>query len=181
MTKQDAITLDRIKTAHPAVRHDLKLIYQKIVSALSGSAMVRFTRVLSSFDAQAELYAQGRTAPGKKVTNAPAGLSMHNYGLAVDIVLVVDKDGNGSCESASWDTLTDFDKDGISDWMEVVRIFKAHGWEWGGDWNGFKDMPHFQKSFGLKPSDLLAMHRAGQVDEDGYVRPRSRMELNPCL
>ena len=37
-------------------------------------------------DTQAQLYAQGRTAPGPIVTNAPAGSSYHNYGAAVDLV-----------------------------------------------------------------------------------------------
>ena len=34
---------------------------------------------------QNALYAQGRTAPGKVVTNAPGGSSAHNFGLAADI------------------------------------------------------------------------------------------------
>lgn len=39
-----------------------------------------------SFPEQAKLYFQGRTLPGPKVTNAPAGYSPHNYGIAVDCV-----------------------------------------------------------------------------------------------
>ena len=163
----DIHTTKRIEKAHPAVREELRAIYTQIVQSLTGKATCGFSAIHRTFEKQAELYAQGRTMPGPKITNAPAGLSMHNYGLAVDIFLLVEVDGHH--DYASWDTVTDFDKDGLSDWMEVVRIFKAHGWEWGGDWNGFKDMPHFQKSFGLKASDLLAMHRAGQVDENGYV------------
>ena len=27
----------------------------------------------------------------------------------------------------------------------VVRIFKAHGWRWGGDWTSCKDYQHFDK------------------------------------
>ncbi len=27
----------------------------------------------------------------------------------------------------------------------TVQIFKAHGWKWGGDWNGVKDYQHFSK------------------------------------
>ncbi|MDR7245749.1 hypothetical protein J2W47_004872 [Priestia megaterium] len=33
-----------------------------------------------------------------------------------------------------------------SDWMEVVAIAKNLGFEWGEDWQGFKDYPHFQMS-----------------------------------
>nr|WP_295770097.1 M15 family metallopeptidase [Rhodoferax sp.] len=34
---------------------------------------------------QDALYAQGRTAPGNKVTNAKSGDSNHNFGIAFDI------------------------------------------------------------------------------------------------
>jgi peptidoglycan L-alanyl-D-glutamate endopeptidase CwlK len=98
-----------------------------------------------------------------KVTQAKGGQSIHNYGLAIDILLILD----GS--SASWDTAKDFDKDGKSDWIEVINIFKSHGWSWGGDWKSFKDYPHVEKSFGLTWKQLLAMKNAGKVDKDGYV------------
>lgn len=39
---------------------------------------------LRSFMQQDALYAQGRTLPGDIVTNAPAGLSAHEYGCASD-------------------------------------------------------------------------------------------------
>ncbi len=39
-----------------------------------------------TFAEQDALFAQGRTAHGKIVTNAPGGMSFHNYGLAVDVV-----------------------------------------------------------------------------------------------
>lgn len=168
-TKIDQVSLNRILGAHPKVREDLKSAYLEMCSALSGRAMVRLAYVLRTFQEQAALYAQGRTVPGKKVTNAPAGLSIHNFGLAYDIVLLVDRDGNGTYESASWETNVDFDGDGIADWMECVSIAKKHGWEWGGDWPSFKDLPHFQKTFGHKPSDLLALYRAGKRDPQGYV------------
>jgi peptidoglycan L-alanyl-D-glutamate endopeptidase CwlK len=78
------------------------------------------------------------------VTNARGGQSIHNYGLAFDIVLLYDNDGNGTFEEASWSMIRDFDKDSRADWMEVVNYFKSQGWEWGGDWKRFKDAPHFQ-------------------------------------
>jgi peptidoglycan L-alanyl-D-glutamate endopeptidase CwlK len=115
--------------------------------------MCRFSYTLRTFAEQDALYAQGRTKSGKVVTNAKGGQSYHNYGLAVDIVLIRDMDGNGSFETASWDTNLDADNDGQSDWMEAVAIFKRHGWEWGGDWK-FTDMPHFQKTFGKSISWL---------------------------
>ncbi len=109
--------------------------------------MCRFAYTLRTNQEQNDLYAIGRTKPGKKVTNAKGGQSYHNYGMAVDIVLIIDG------KTASWDTKGDFDNDGKSDWQEVVAIFKRYGWEWGGDWK-FTDYPHFQKTFGLSIADL---------------------------
>lgn len=179
----DKVTLNRIAAAHPKVRAELLKMYQDILAALSGRADCRFAYVIRSFAEQAALYAQGRqtlvevnalrakaslpaitAAQNKgKVTNAPAGMSIHNYGLAFDIVLLIDK------KAASWDTMTDFDGDGVSDWMEIVKIAKSYGYFWGGDFQSFKDMPHFEKTFGKKPSDLLALKNAGKVDAQGYV------------
>ena len=44
-----------------------------------------------TWEEQAKIYAQGRSAPGKIVTNAKPGYSNHNYGIAVD--MGVFKDG----------------------------------------------------------------------------------------
>lgn len=165
---RDEKTLERIKLLHPKLRDEAFSIYDEIVSALNGKAACRFAYTLRTFAEQDALYAQGRTKPGAKVTNAKGGQSYHNYGLAVDIVLLVDKDGNGSFETASWDTKSDFDGDKKADWQEVVAIFKRHGWEWGGDWK-FMDAPHFQKTFGKSIVDLQQLHKTDKVDKNGFV------------
>ena len=165
----DQKTLGLIQQAHPKARQSMLDAYNEMASTLVGKAEVRFAYVVRTFAEQAALYAQGRTAPGKIVTNAPAGLSIHNYGLAFDIVLLLDNDGDGKYETASWDTATDFDHNGISTWMKCVQIAKKHGFEWGGDWTSFKDLPHFQMAFGHKASDLLALKTSGKVDAQGFV------------
>lgn len=157
----DQKTLDRIKLMHPKLRDEVGEIYGDICKVLTGKAYCRFTYTLRTFKEQDELFAKGRTAPGARVTNASGGLSMHNYGLALDIVLI--KDG-----TALWDVKADLDGDGKADWMEIVNIFKQYGWEWGGDWK-FYDAPHFQKSFGKSVRELLALHNAKKVDKEGYV------------
>lgn len=157
----DQRTLDRIKLMHPKLRDEVGEIYAEICEALTGKAFCRFTHTLRTFKEQDELFAKGRTAPGARVTNAKGGMSMHNYGLALDIVLI--RDG-----SALWDVKADLDGDGKADWMEIVNIFKQYGWEWGGDWK-FYDAPHFQKSFGKSVRELLALHNAKKVDKEGYV------------
>ena len=165
---KDQITLDRIQLLHPKLREDVLDIYDEIIAALNGSAICRFAYTLRTFAEQNALYAQGRTKAGAKVTNAKGGQSYHNYGLAIDIVLLVDKDKNGSFESASWDIKTDFDGDGKADWMEIVAIFKRYGYEWGGDWK-FNDAPHFQKTFGKTIAELQTLHKTGKVDKNGFV------------
>lgn len=167
----DKVTLDRINLLHPKVREEVKDIYlNKIIPKLSGRATCRFAYTLRTFKEQDDLYAQGRTklydSKGKKlgiVTKAKGGQSIHNYGLALDILLILDG------KTASWDTIKDFDKDGKSDWMEVINIFKSEGWTWGGDWKSFKDLPHLEKTFGLKWKDCLALKNSGKVDKDGYI------------
>ena len=140
----DKVSQDRIDQLHPSIRLDVSNLIEKInTKVLTGRAKVRIAQGLRTFAEQDALYAQGRTKPGKKVTNAKGGQSIHNYGLAVDIVLILDG------KTASWDEKSDFDRDQQSDWMEVVSEFKKAGWVWGGDWRTFKDMPHFEKTKGL--------------------------------
>lgn len=140
----DKVTQDRIAQLHPSVREEVTKIINEInTNVLTGRAKVRIAQGLRTFAEQDALYAQGRTKPGSKVTNAKGGQSVHNYGFAVDIVLIIDG------KTASWDTAKDWDGDKKADWMEVVEVFKKNGWNWGGDWKSFKDLPHFdKKSFG---------------------------------
>jgi peptidoglycan L-alanyl-D-glutamate endopeptidase CwlK len=114
---------------------------------------------LRTFAEQDALYAQGRTKPGDIVTKAKGGQSNHNYGFAVDIVLII------GGKTASWDTAKDWDDDKKSDWMECVEIFKLHGWSWGGDWKKFKDLPHFEKIGFNDWRKMIEMKRGA----DGYV------------
>jgi peptidoglycan L-alanyl-D-glutamate endopeptidase CwlK len=109
--------------------------------------------IYQSFRSKAEqdaIYAQGRTKPGAIVTNAKGGESLHNYGVAVDIVFVV----NGK---PSWS-----DKHA---WAELGSVGKSVGFEWGGDWKGFVDRPHFQLTLGHSLSDF----QKGRVDYRKYL------------
>lgn len=164
----DQISLDRIEKAHPRLIEELRKIYIEANNKLGKGVRLRFTHVLRTFEEQNALYAQGRTKKGKVVTNAKGGQSFHNYGLAVDICILVDTDKNGTFETASFDPLKDWDGDRIADWQEVVAVFKKYGWEWGGDWR-FKDLPHFQKTFGKTWQQLKVLHDQKRVDCNGYV------------
>lgn len=130
----DKPSIDRINQLHPKVREEVKKIVQEINSNLKGRAQVRIAQGLRTFAEQDALY---KKRP--KVTNAKGGQSVHNYGFAVDIVMIIDG------KTASWDTKKDWDGDKVSDWDEAVKVFAKYGWNWGGNWHSFKDMPHFDK------------------------------------
>lgn len=158
----DKATLGKIEKIHPYLVDELRKIYLEIYHTLKGRAICRFTHTLRTFEEQDALYSKGRTTgtKGKTVTNAKGGQSYHNYGCATDICLLVDTNGDGSYETASWQTNVDFDGDGKKDWMEVVDIFEKYGWESGLRWKSFPDAPHFQKTMGYSVQELMKKHSA---------------------
>lgn len=87
------------------------------------------TSTYRDFASQAALYAQGRTTPGNKVTNAKPGSSFHQYRVAFDVCPLV----NGKPD---WTT--------VSTWNRIGKVGKQLGLEWAGDWDGFKEQAHFQ-------------------------------------
>jgi peptidoglycan L-alanyl-D-glutamate endopeptidase CwlK len=97
---------------------------------------------------QNALYAQGRTTPGHIVTNARAGLSMHNYGLAVDAVPYL----SGPSGALNWTPAT-------PQYQAFVAAMKAQGLIWGGDWVSIPDEDHFQM-----PGLAVTPTRAMQAD-----------------
>lgn len=78
---------------------------------------------------QASLYAQGRTKPGKIVTNQKTP-SFHwdKVGLAFDI-----------CKNVNGHEYDDADF-----FRRCGAIGKEMGFSWGGDWKSLSDKPHFQ-------------------------------------
>lgn len=100
-------------------------------------------------DEQAELYAQGRTKPGKIVTKAKPGQSMHNYRLAYDIVPM----RNGK---PVWGNTRPED---LALWTRIGELGEKQGLEWAGRWKTFREFPHFQFTGGLTLADLQAGKR----------------------
>ncbi|MCY9593708.1 peptidoglycan L-alanyl-D-glutamate endopeptidase [Paenibacillus chitinolyticus] len=140
----------RLAGLHPNVAAASKRL---IVNCYKRGVTIVITQGLRTFEEQDALYCQGRSKPGPKVTNAKAGESFHNFGVAIDFALLM-PDG----KNVSWDMTMDSDGDKISDWMEVVTEAKQLGFSWGGDWTGFKDYPHFEMTFGL----TIKQYQAGK-------------------
>lgn len=165
----DLITISRISEAHPKIRKKLLEDYKSANNLLGKGARLRLAYVYRSNALQDRLFNQK-----PKVTNAKGGQSIHNYGLAFDIVMLYDNEGDGNFEEASWSQIRDFDKDSIADWKEVTNYFKSKGWEWGGDWKSFKDAPHFQMDFGFTWQQLKKLVDKGFVvkDDNGIIYPQ---------
>lgn len=102
---------------------------------------VLITSTYRDHESQNALYAQGRTTPGKRVTNAKGGQSWHNHKCAFDFVPIV----NGK---AMWEDSRTFKRCGA--------IAVSLGLDWGGSWKSFPDMPHCQYTGGLTLADLQA-------------------------
>lgn len=98
-----------------------------------------------SYADQAKLYFQGRTMPGKIVTNARPGQSAHNFGLAVDLCRDIDLNRPGL--QPSWN---------LSDYAILGVHAKKNGLEWGGSWS-FKDLPHVQWPGFVSSKDLTPL------------------------
>lgn len=60
-------------------------------AGLSQGLTARIISGTRTFDEQNKLYAQGRTSPGNVVTNARAGYSNHNFGIAWDVGIFNEK------------------------------------------------------------------------------------------
>lgn len=142
----DSRSLDDL---HPHVR---MLAEQLLASATQIGIPLTVTFTTRSLATQAALYAQGRTAPGRIVTNARAGYSFHNYGLALDVVptelLALPNWGDVPAHQMRTDLL----------WATVGQIGKELGLRWGGEFRAIRDRPHFEWSDGL----TLAQLRAGK-------------------
>ncbi|MBX2963176.1 MAG: M15 family metallopeptidase [Cyclobacteriaceae bacterium] len=94
---------------------------------------------------------------GKKYTRSGAGKSKHQYGLAVDLVPIV----NGQPE---WHNR--------ALWRKIGIIGEQLGLRWGGRWRSLYDPGHFEWTGGLNAFDLA----------NGKLPRIPKQEINyPCL
>ena len=168
----DEITIKRIKTLHPKIREEVLEMYTHVNEKLLGKGVIlRFAYAYRSPEEQDKLFKQK-----PKVTNAKAWQSIHQYGLAFDIVLLYDNDNNGTFEEASWDMKKDHDRDGIADWLEVTKYFESKGYKNGFISNGKKwDFPHFQRDFGLTWQQMKS-----KIDSNKYITENNIKYIEIC-
>lgn len=99
-----------------------------------------------TFAEQDSLYAQGRTTPGKVITQSKAGQSNHNFAIAMDFGVF--KDGSYLDNSNP--------KLAAQVHSAVGAIAAKFNLDWGGAWKKFVDQPHYE----VKSSLTLAQKRA---------------------
>ncbi|MEY2521253.1 MAG: peptidoglycan LD-endopeptidase CwlK [Verrucomicrobiota bacterium] len=120
----DSRSETNIATLHPRVRPFARALIEK--SAGQGIT-IKVISAMRTYAEQDELFAQGRTKPGKIVTKAKGGFSNHNFGIAFDIGVF---EGTYIPESPKY---------------KVAGALGADlGLEWGGNWKTIEDQPHFQ-------------------------------------
>lgn len=125
--------LDRL---HPYVNKLAKMLIER---CRENGIEIIITETFRTKKRQQQLYNKGRTTSGKVITNAKPGDSMHNYGLAFDIVPV-------EKGKLLWNRNDLFKK--------IGKIGVDLGLTWGGNWRSFKDYPHFEWTGGLTLKDL---------------------------
>ena len=146
----DNISAARIRELHPAMK---PLAVKLLQEARKQGINLRITSGLRTETEQQALYDQGRTRPGKIVTNAKPWQSYHNYGLAIDVVPM------NAANQPVWNS---------KDWNKIGQIGKSIGLRWGGDFKNLVDKPHFET--GPRISDLNSARVAGNVDANGFVK-----------
>jgi peptidoglycan L-alanyl-D-glutamate endopeptidase CwlK len=107
----------------------------RVLAAMAAlGAPMKIVQGLRTVEEQQALFAQGRTKPGKKVTNCDGVRKKSNHqassdglGRAVDCAFV--KDGKVVWEGP---------------WEKYGAAARAEGLIWGGDWKGLIDRPHIE-------------------------------------
>lgn len=102
---------------------------------------------------QAEYFGMGR-----KYTRSKGGKSKHQYGLAADVVPVVNS-------VAVWDNALL--------WRKIGAIGERIGLRWGGRWKAPYDPAHFEWSGGVTSYQLALGAQP--------IIPKSKISLYPCL
>jgi peptidoglycan hydrolase-like protein with peptidoglycan-binding domain len=153
----DAASEARLARINPQLANRIRLMAAELKSQ---GITIMAVSGLRTFAEQNALYAQGRTKPGNIVTNARGGQSLHNYGLAVDVVPL------GANGQPDWNVGNDV-------WQKIGAAGKRQGMEWGGDWTSFVDRPHFQMTAGKSVSTLL-----GEYNRNGGNLPAIWNDVN---
>ena len=115
--------------------------------ALGNGLTVQILSGTRTYAEQDKLFAQR-----PKVTNARAGQSNHNFGIAFDVGIFKGKTyytGKNATENKAY--------------ADLAKLIKPTGLLWGGDWKSIKDTPHYELPTGKSVAQIRALLEAGKA------------------
>jgi peptidoglycan L-alanyl-D-glutamate endopeptidase CwlK len=128
---------------HPELARRIRLLNDKCEA---NGIPIRVTCGLRTWNEQDALYAQGRTASGNIVTNAPGGYSAHQFSYACDIV--PGKEGMPAF-TPDWNAMD-------LSWKWVLLLAEQCNLAEGAEWRMFPDRPHlYLKELPATPDDEM--------------------------
>jgi len=138
------------------IAEDLKEIFYELYC---NQYPIESIRLIDDYngDDTASMEANNTSCFNYRVVDGTTSLSKHALGCAIDInpfynpYVVFDKTGNGQdyISPKGSEIYADRSKDfayKIDEQDLCYRLFKEHGFTWGGNWNSCKDYQHFQKT-----------------------------------
>lgn len=163
----DSNSETRLAQINPAIAMMVRILAANLADA-SVADEIRVVQGLRSWDQQAALYAEGRTAPGvpcvhdgvarpvgtcpvhhlgEIVTRSEPGNSWHNFGLAVDVAPFTN-DGVHAFKVPDWNA-------DHPNWKQMEAAARLAGFVCGADFRTFPDNPHLQLTgrFPVNPDD----------------------------
>lgn len=105
-------------------------------------------------DDTASMEANNTSCFNYRVVEGTTRLSNHAYGLAIDLnpyynpYITYNNDGTTNCspeESIAYEDRSAAFPYKIDENDLAYKLFKQHGFKWGGNWNSVKDYQHFEK------------------------------------
>lgn len=138
---------EHLMSLHPAVR-------QQFIDFVSDIEKMGYKVVITGSNRTFQRSAELKKADPR---NASPGFSSHNYGMALDLVLVKGKHMiQKNAPKAEWEA------------TGVPKLAKEkYGMRWGGDFPGYVDNVHFdyQNKYPTKELYALALKQFGSVDK----------------
>jgi peptidoglycan LD-endopeptidase CwlK len=142
----DATSERRLELVCPALANKIRQL-----DSLITDEPIRVTQGNRSWAEQDALYQQGRSTPGEIVTQAPAGHSWHEFGLAVDVAPFAGRYPDWNLSHPVW--------------KKIIATGEELGLYSGDEFCHHKDDPHFQLTgtFPVSPNDRarLVLQSAG--------------------
>lgn len=148
----DGVTHEGEMVCNKAIAHDLIEIFEELYE---NSYPIEKMVLVDEYDADDEKSMRDNNSSGFnfRFISGTENISMHGEGLAVDInplynpFVVEDEDGLYIEPDTAWDYV---DRDESFDYKIeeddlCVKLFKQHGFDWGGEWTNEKDYQHFEK------------------------------------